>query len=79
MTSFLSSAPKTSKRPRTRPSRPKPSKHPKHPKHEPTPSPEAPATALGKYMAPGACGTSLDVIHLITSVTLKGEGPSQYL
>lgn len=50
LTSFLSSASKTSQRPRTR--RPHPRRS-KHPKHKTTPSPEAPKAELGKYVVPG--------------------------
>lgn len=62
LTSFLSTAPKTSQRPRTRRPRPKSPKRPKRPKHKTTPIPEAPQPELGKYVVPGACGTPLDVI-----------------
>lgn len=53
LTSFLSSAPKTSQRPRTR--RPRP-------KHKTTPSPAASESKLGKYVVPGTCGTLWNVI-----------------
>ena len=65
LTSFLSSAPKTSQRPRTRRPRPQGTKRPKRPKpskHKTTPRPEAPQTVLGKYMVPSACGTASGVV-----------------
>lgn len=74
LTSFLSSAPKTSQRPRTR--RPRP-------KHKSTPSPATSQSKLGKYVVPDACGTPWDMIfgcslthQLIAPGTLQCEGLS---